>query len=83
MGFEEYLNNPLWPILAETVHSMIMYPHHKAYARDFVLNEQSAVTAQDLATKLGIPLGEALIILYELQKEKSEESKETVGEKAS
>lgn len=83
MSFEEYVNNPLWSILVETVHAMIMYPHHKAYTRDFLLNEQPAVTVQDLAIKLRIPFGEALVALYELRKQNSEESKEIVGEKAS
>jgi len=31
MAVEEYVNNPLWAVLVETVHAMIMYPHHKAY----------------------------------------------------
>jgi len=39
MSFEELVDNPLWPILVETVHAMIMYPHHKAYIRDVVLHE--------------------------------------------
>ena len=82
MGFEEYVGNPLWPLLVEAVHAMVMYPHHKAYARDFVLHEEPDVTAQDLAIKLGIPLGEALVILYELQKQKSEGLTEVKGEKA-
>jgi len=77
MSLEEYVNNPLWPLLVETVHAMIMYPHHKAYVRDVVLQEQPDVTAQELAVKLSIPLGEALVILYELRKTKLE------GEKAS
>ena len=72
MSVEDYVNNPLWSILVETVHSMIMYPHHKAYVRDFVLHEQPDVTPKDLAAKLSIPLGEALVILYELQRQKSE-----------
>lgn len=72
MSLEEYVSNPIWPVLVETVHAMIMYPHHKAYTRDVVLHEQPDVTYQDLAIKLGIPLGEALVILYELQKQKSE-----------
>jgi len=62
----------MWPVLVETVYAIIMYPHHKAYTRDVVLHEQPDVNPQDLATKLGIPLGEALVILYELQKQKSE-----------
>ncbi|KPV61984.1 MAG: hypothetical protein AOA66_1490 [Candidatus Bathyarchaeota archaeon BA2] len=82
MGFEEYVGNPLWPLLVETVHAMVMYTHHKAYTRDIVLHEQPDVTARDLAAKLGIPLGEALVILYELKKQKSEESTGVKGEKA-
>jgi len=67
MSFEEYVSNPLWTILQETVHSLIMYPHHKAYTRDVVLIEQPDVTPKELATKLSIPLGEALVILFELK----------------
>ena len=72
MSLEEYVNNPLWPLLVETVHAMVMYPHHKAYVRDVVLHEQPDASAQELAIKLGIPLGEALVILCELRKTKSE-----------
>jgi hypothetical protein len=75
MSLEEYLRNPLWPLLVETVHAMIMYPHHKAYVRDVILQEQPDVTVQELAIKLGIPLGEALVILYELRKAKTESGK--------
>jgi len=72
LSLEDYVSNPLWPVLVETVHAMVMFPHRKAYARDFVLHEQPDVTPKDLATKLSIPLGEALVILYELQKQKPE-----------
>ena len=72
MSVEEYVNNPLWSVLVETVHAMIMYPHHKAYVRDVVLHEQPNISTRDLAVKLGIPPGEALVILCELKKEKSE-----------
>ncbi len=72
MSLEEYTTNPIWPLLVETVHAMVMYPHHKAYVRDVLLHEQPAATAQELALKLGIPLGEALVILCELRKTKSE-----------
>jgi len=50
---------------------MIMFPQHKAYTRNVILNEQADITPSDLATKIGIPLGEALVILYELRKQKS------------
>ena len=65
----KYVDNPLWPILVETVHAMVMYPHHKAYVANNILNQQPKITPRDLAMKLGIPLGEALVILYELRKE--------------
>ena len=72
MSLEEYVSNSLWPLLVETVNAMIMHPHHKAYARDVILHEQPDITAQELAIKLGIPLGEALVILYELRETKKE-----------
>jgi len=72
MSLEDYIGNPLWPVLVETVHAMIMYSHHKAYTRDVVLHEQPDIASQNLATKLNIPLGEAFVILHELQKQKSE-----------
>ena len=72
MSLENYVGSPLWPVLIETVHAMIMYSHHKAYTRDVVLHEQPDIKSQNLATKLSIPLGEALVILHELQKQKSE-----------
>jgi hypothetical protein len=68
MVVEEYVNNPLWAVLVETVHAMVMYPHHKAYVRDAVLHEQSEITAADLAARLGISSGEALVILHELRR---------------
>ena len=67
MSLEEYSRSPLWPILVETVHAMVMYPHHKAYTRDVVLHEQPEATPGDLANKLGISLGEAIVILHELR----------------
>lgn len=72
MSWQDYLNNGLWRILVETVHSMVMFSRHKAYVRDVVLVEQPNVSAEELALKLGISLGESLVILYELQKSKTE-----------
>jgi hypothetical protein len=74
MNLKEYVKNPLWPILVETVHAMPMYPHHKAYTRETVLNENPNITPKELAVKLNIPLGEALVILYELKNEMSKQA---------
>jgi len=71
VSWEGYENNPLWPILVETVHSIVMYSHHKAYVRDVVLVEQPNIIAKDLALRLDISLGESLVILHELQKSKN------------
>ncbi len=71
MSLEEYTKERLWPILIETVHALVMYPHHKAYTREVVLHEKPEITPAELAVGLGIPLGEALVILYELANEKT------------
>jgi len=69
MSLEEYTKEKLWPILVETVHAIVMYSHHKAYVRDVLLHENPDITPSELASRLGIPLGEALVILYELKNE--------------
>jgi len=74
MSLEDYTKEKLWQILVETVHAMVMYPHHKAYTRDVILHEKPDITPQELAARLGIPLGEALVILYELKNERKSSS---------
>jgi hypothetical protein len=69
MNFDEYTKDKLWTILVETVHQLVMYPQHKAYSRDSVLFEKKDVSAEELAARLGISLGEALVILFELEAE--------------
>ncbi|MBS7616303.1 hypothetical protein KEJ45_03800 [Candidatus Bathyarchaeota archaeon] len=70
MSVEEYVKERLWPILVETVHAMVMYANHKAYTRDVILHENPDITPAELAARLSIPLGEALVILYELKFER-------------
>jgi hypothetical protein len=67
MSLEEYTKEKLWLILIETVHTLVMYPHHKAYTREVVLHERPDIKPSELATRLGVSLGEALVILYELK----------------
>lgn len=74
MSFEEYLKERLWPILIETVHALVMYANHKAYTREVILHEKPDIAPQELAIRLGIPLGEALVILYELAEERKSTS---------
>jgi hypothetical protein len=70
MSLKEYMKEKLWPILVETVHASVMYPSHKAYTRDDVLREKPDITALELANRLNMPLGEAVVILYELAEER-------------
>lgn len=70
MSLEEYAKEKLWPVLVETVHALVLYPTHKAYTREVILHEKPEITPQELAARLGIPFGEALVILYELTNEK-------------
>lgn len=70
MSLEEYMKEKLWPILVETVHASVMYPTHKAYTRDKILQEKPDITASELANRLNMSLGEALVILHELEEER-------------
>jgi len=74
MTFAEYEKEKLWPILIDTVHTLTMYPGHKAYTKDSILEERSGISPEELAARLNISLGEALVILYELASEKKSES---------
>jgi hypothetical protein len=69
MNLEEYSKERLWQLLVQAVHSSVMYPTHKAYTRDCILPEKADVSAVELAERLGMPLGEAIVILGELQPE--------------
>ena len=70
MNLEGYTTERLWHLLVETVHASVMYPTHKAYTRDNILPQKAEVTANELAERLGMPLGEALVILSELVEER-------------
>jgi len=70
MNLDEYSKEKLWQLLVEAVHASVMYPTHKAYTRDSILPQKADVTANELAERLGMPLGEALVILSELAEER-------------
>ena len=70
MSLEEYTKEKLWQLLVEEVHASVMYPTHKAYTRDAILPVNADVTANEVAERLGMPLGEAIVILGELAEER-------------
>lgn len=75
--------NELWDILVETVHSLTMYSHHKAYLIEKILPENPLITPRELSNLLSIPLGEAIVLLYEIRitaKELEEEIKKPLPE---
>jgi hypothetical protein len=48
-----------------------MYPGHKAYTRETILRERPDVTPAELATRLNMSFGEAIVILDELADERN------------
>ena len=70
MNLEEYTKEKLWQLLVEAVHASVMYPTHKAYTRDSILPTKADIAPTELAERLGMPFGEALVILNELQPER-------------
>ena len=70
MDLDEYTKEKLWQLLVDSVHASVMYPTHKAYIRDTMLPQKADVSAMELAERLGMPLGEALVILNELTQER-------------
>ncbi len=51
----------------DTVKSMSLYPAHKSYVRDKIITSEPSISAEELSVRLGIPLGEAMVILDELR----------------
>jgi hypothetical protein len=70
MNFDEYTKEKLWQLLVEAVHASVMYPTHKAYTRDNIIPQKPDVSANELEERLGMPLGEAIVILSELSEER-------------
>lgn len=75
MSLERYMKEELWSILVETVHASVMYPTHKAYIREQILDQKPDITSMELANRLNIPFGEALVILHELAEEAKTQSR--------
>jgi hypothetical protein len=77
LNLEEYSKEKLWQLLVDTVHASVMYPTHKAYVRDSILPQKPDVSAVELSERLGMPLGEALVILEELAEAKKTQTTQT------
>lgn len=86
---KKYKDHPLWRALADVVKMLPGFQDHLAYVRDEILPRRPDISAEELSRDLGIPVGEALIILDELRKfpceveeELSEELPDPIHERA-
>jgi hypothetical protein len=70
MNLDEYTKEKLWQLLVEAVHASVMYPTHKAYTRDNIIPQKPDVSANELVERLGMSLGEAIVILSDLSEER-------------
>jgi hypothetical protein len=66
MNLDQFTKEMVWQLLVEAVHASVMYPTHKAYTRESILPLKPDLSAEELAERLGMPLGEAIVILNEL-----------------
>ena len=71
----------LWQILTETVHALPMYKYHKRYVQRSILPEKPRISAKEMALLMGMPLGEAIIILEELRPSSKPEPEVPLGVK--
>lgn len=69
MNLEKYTKEELWTILIETVHANVMYPTHKSYTRENIIQENPSITPIELSMRLNMPRGEAMVIIDELHQE--------------
>jgi len=50
-----------------------MYKHHKRYVEKVLLPEKPRISAKEMALVMGMPLGEAIMILEELRPKRGPE----------
>ena len=63
---DENKDNPLWLILIETAQALPMYKAHLNYTKDAIIPENKNITPEELSQRLDITLGEAIVILSDL-----------------
>jgi hypothetical protein len=69
----------IWNALVQTAHALLMYKSHKRYVEEVMLKERPDISAQELAIRLSIPLGEALVLLSETRTEPGKPKHRTDG----
>ncbi|MDF1538101.1 MAG: hypothetical protein P1Q69_04280 [Candidatus Thorarchaeota archaeon] len=63
IDLSDFKSHPLWKILVETTMRSPLYPNLAGYYRDKILPQNPDISPKELAGKLSITIGEALVIL--------------------
>lgn len=63
VDLSEFRTNPLWPILVETTKASPLYSGLVGYIHDQIIPSNPDISPRELASKLSISIGEALVIL--------------------
>ncbi len=63
IDLSEFKTSPLWPILVETTMGSPLYPGLVGYIHDQIIPKNPEISPKELASKLSISIGEALVIL--------------------
>ncbi len=63
IDLSEFKVNPLWPILVETTMRSPLYSNLLGYTHDQIIPNNPNISPKELASKLSISIGEALVIL--------------------
>jgi hypothetical protein len=61
----EFKTHPLWKILVETAQRSPLYPGLSGYFKNNILPQQPNISVKELASKLSISIGEALVLLHD------------------
>ena len=63
IDLSDFKAHPLWTILVETARRNPLYPGLAGYIRDQILPSNPNIEPRELASKLAISVGEAMVIL--------------------
>lgn len=61
-----FKTHPLWNILVETTHRSPLYANLSGYVREKIVPVEPDISPRELATRLSISIGEALVILDDI-----------------
>lgn len=63
----DFKGHPLWDILVETARRSPFYPGLSGYVRSEIIPKEPDISAKELASRLSISVGEALVLLDDMK----------------